>query len=263
MMTGMASYGCGDVTGCLSAFSKATAIVELVSLTRFERADFSYVQAVVLIAVAEKFEALERARYSLSYFKSEMASQRAVECLVICGMAYKQMGQYDKAIEHLREAERICTQFQMDSFFGVIFQNIGDAYSVKGEVDLAITAFQQAISYKKQAEERIYSVFSLVKEYTKLGEQEEIKHWLTEGYGLFPSLSEHMSILFGKHFSVYQALYEGDQEQIETALLAAFHFFQQEGKRKQIKAYAKKLAEFYAGIGRYKKAVSYYRKIVG
>ena len=108
MTLGIAYYGCGDVKSSLKAFSNASDLVGLTLVTSFERADFSYVQSVVLMADAQKSEALEKAKLSLPYFKSEMASLRAIECLLICGVAYKQLGQSERRLSiSMKQSESV------------------------------------------------------------------------------------------------------------------------------------------------------------
>ena len=131
-----------------------------------------------------------------------------------------------------------------------------------GRPILPLLISNRLLPIKFNQKEIIYSVFSLVKEYTGLNEQKETGRWLEEGLHLFPQLSKNTGILFEKHFNVYSALHSGNKEKIENTLVDAFEFFNRTGKNKQTKVYAKKLAEFYANMGQYKNAVIYYKKIV-
>lgn len=262
MIAGMASYGCGDAKSSLEALTNAFRLLDVAPVLSFERADFSYVYAVALMAESQKFGAYERAKYALNYFKHEMASKRAVECLLICGITSKQMGQIEKALNHLHEAKRICKQFNMEGFFGIVYQNLGDAYSVKGNLDSAIAYFKKAFSVKKQPDEMIYTVLSLVDTYLKAEMPKEVNYWIQEGYRIIPKLSETKRVIFEKHFNVYHAIYLKDDRKIESELIKAVEFFKHKNRQKQMKEYAKKLADFYAEKRRYKSAVNYY-KVLG
>ncbi len=261
-MLGMALYAKGDLRGCLDAFTNATSMMEHLSLSPFERADFTYVSSVASMAAGRKFEALEQAKQGLSYFQSVMAGQRVLECHLICGVSYKNSGQLTKALEVFQLAEQICRQFDLNSFLGMLHQNIGDVYSVMGETEHAISNFKEAIKQKEMPLELMYSIYSLVKEYEKLRKYETALHWLYMGERLLAELSESKSEYYRTHFDVYYALCKTEEGIVEDALRNAVRIFKRRGNQKEWRDYAKRLAKFYAGKGSYKKAVCYYEMIV-
>ena len=259
---GMASYGVGELNVCLECFSEGVELAELLPLSRFERADFSYVQSIAFMADGQKFEALEKAKDALTYFQSIMAGRRVLECHLVCGVAYKQIGQMDRALETFQQAEKVCRQFDLHSFLGMIYQNIGTVYNAMNQSDLAISYFRQAIDCKEQPEDQVYTILSLLRVYTKLEDREEVCRWLEEGYRNLPKLREPIRQRFEPQFDVHQALYEENDERIEASLLNAVRYFQKKKDKNQTRHYSRKLAEFYASKRKYKKAVEYYRQIV-
>lgn len=259
---GMASYGVGELKVCLDCFSEALNLMGILPLSNFERADFYYVLSIALMADGQKFEALEKAKEALNFFQSIMVGRRVVECYLVSGVAYKQIGQMDRALETFQLAEKVSRQLDLQTFLGVIYQNIGAVYSAINHTDLAISHFLQAITCKKQPEQQVYSMLSLLNEHAKLGNRKDIRHWLEEGYRILPKLSAPMRKRFETQFDVYQALYEENDERIEVSLLTAVRYFQKRKDKNQTKHYSKRLAEFYASKRKYKKAVEYYRQIV-
>ena len=259
---GMASYGVGELNVCLECFSEGVELAELLPLSRFERADFSYVQSIAFMADGQKFEALEKARDALTYFQSTMAGRRVLECHLVSGVAYKQIGQMDRALETFQQAEKVCRQFDLQSFLSMIYQNLGTVYSAMSQSDLAISYFQQAVEYNEQPEDQVYTILSLLRLHAKLGDQEEVRYWLEEGYHNLPKLTKQIRRRFETHFDVHQALYEENEERIEASLLTAVSYYQKKKDKRQTKHYSKRLAEFYASKRKYKKAVEYYRQIV-
>ncbi|MHC8516745.1 helix-turn-helix domain-containing protein [Sporosarcina sp. ITBMC105] len=262
-MKGMSLYTNGELKESLEALSKAKCMTESLALSPFERADFAYVLSVVLMANGQKFEALVQAKQALAYFESIMMEQRVVECHMICGVAYKNNDNLTKALEVFHLVEMICIQFDLDSLLGILHQNIGDVYSVMGESERAISHFEIAIDHKELPSELLYSIYSLVKEYEKIGRLDQVKKCLKEGSGLVPELHERKREYYEHHFNAYEAVCSQDEKKIENAMLSAFHFFKKRGSHKQWMDYAKKLADLYARNGKYKKAVDFYKMIVG
>ena len=261
-MKGMAFYANGELKSCLEAFAEAASMMESLSLSPFERADFTYVRSVAFMVDGQKFEALVHAKQALPYFQSIMAGQRVVECHLIIGIAYKNSGQLTKSLEVFHLVEQICKQFALDSFLGMLHQNIGGVYSVIGESEHAISHFKQAIDHKELPSELMYSIYSLVKEYEKKGKMDIVMQWLNKGTSMLPKLHERKREYYEPHFNAYEALCSKDEEKIEDELLKAFRYFKKRGSQKQWMEYANRLAELYVGNGKYKKAVYYYKMII-
>lgn len=259
---GMASYGVGELKVCLDCFAEGAELEKLFPPSHFERADFAYVQSIAFMADGQKFEALEKAKDALNYFQSIMAGRRVLECHLVCGVAYKQIGQIDRAIETFQQAEKVCRQFDLHSILGMIYQNIGTVYNAMNQSDFAISYFRQAIDCKERPEDQVYTILSLLRIYTKLENREEVRHWLEEGYRILPQLNAPIRQRFETQFDVHQALYEENDERIETSLLTAVFYFRKKMDRNQTNHYSKRLAEFYVSKRKYKKAVDYYRQIV-
>lgn len=259
---GLACYGVGELKVCLDCFSEGVELVELLPLSHFERADFSYVQSIAFMADGQKFDALEKARDALTYFQSIMAGRRVLECHLVSGVAYKQIGQMNRALETFQQAEKVCRQFDLQSFLGMIYQNIGTVYNAMNQSNLAISFFRQAIDCKELPEQQVYTILSLLRVHTKLGNREEVGHWLEEGNRILPQLRKPIRQRFETQFDVHQALYEENDERIEASLLTAVFYFRKKMDRNQTKHYSKRLAEFYVFKRKYKKAVEFYRQIV-
>src|SRR5690625_2985141 len=133
---------------------------------------------------------------------SNLVYRRVIECLIVCGTVYKQLNQINQSLEKLHEAERIAIEFQLKNFLGIVYQNIGSAYSIKGDPNRAIMYFKNSLEYKKKPAESIYTVFSLVKETKKLGNEKELAHWVQIGERMIPKLQEPSRTLFQIHFNV-------------------------------------------------------------
>lgn len=262
IITGIAAYGCGQIKYCSDEFSKGAKLMEEIPLSQFERADFLYMKSIVLTANHQSVEALKNVKYSLEYFRSKLAYRRVIECLLVCGTVYKQLNQINQSLEKLHEAERIAIEFQLENFLGIVYQNIGSAYSVEEDSERAIMYFTRSLDYKTEPAETIYTVFSLVKEMKKSGNVNELARWIQEGEQIIPKLQEPNRTLFQIHFNVYQALQSKDENQLKIQLLVAYDFFKQSGKTRQRNEYGKMLAKYYERNGQYKKAVQYYKEIV-
>lgn len=258
---GMASYAIGNLKGCLIAFDKAVKQMEHISLSSFEEADFAYVRSVAFMADGQTFKALEMSKQALPYFQKIMAGRRVVECHIISGISYKNMGQLSKALQLFKLAEQICHQFVLHSFFGMLNQNIGDVYSIMGDSESAILYFEKAVNQKEKPNELMYSIFSLVKENERLENWDAVLHWVNKGTCLLTELNDVKKEYYSCHFNVYQALCL-EENRIEDVLIKAVRTFKKMEQDKSWKEYARRLAELYTRTGKYKKAVSYYKMIV-
>ena len=185
-----------------------------------------------------------------------------MECLLVSGVAYKQIGQMNRALETFQQVEKICRQFELQSFLSMIYQNLGTVYSAMNQSDLAVSFFRQAIEYNEQPEDQVYTILSLLRVYEKLGGREKICHWLEEGECILPQLRTPIRQRFETHFDVHRALHEENNERIEASLLTAVRYFRKKMDKSQTKHYSRKLAEFYVSKRKYKKAVEYYRQML-
>lgn len=261
-LRGMALYENGDFQEGLKALAVAVCRMEQLPLSPAERADFSYIRSVMLMANGDHYEALEQVYDALPYFQSIMATRRVVECQIVSGIAYKKSGRPSKALDRFELAERICRQSELSSFAGIIYQNIGGVYSVMGNAEQAITHFKQAFEHKEEALELMYPILALVKEYERIGEYKKAVHWLGKGNCLLPKLSEKKKEYYETHFRVFEALCAQDNTAVEQALIYAVHIFKRRGNHSEWKDCAKQLANFYAGTQKYKKAVQFYKLVL-
>ncbi|QTD40025.1 helix-turn-helix transcriptional regulator [Sporosarcina sp. Te-1] len=261
-MQGMALYTNGQFKDCLEAYAKATLQMERLQLSSFERADLAFAQAVAFVANEDPYNALEQSRTALHYFQSIMAIRRVVECHIICGIAHKKNGQTLKALDMFKFAEQICLQNGLESFLGIVHQNIGDVFSEIRETEIAISHFKKAMNYKEKPLELMYTILSLIVEYERIKEYENASHWLEKGYYLLPKLSRKKREYYETHFNVYQALCGEDIQQLEKALKTAVGVFSKRRNEAEWKDYAKRLAKFYVDKRMYKKAVYYYELIL-
>ncbi|MCG3087598.1 helix-turn-helix domain-containing protein [Sporosarcina cyprini] len=261
-MRGMALYTNGQFQECLEVYAEATLRMERLQLSSYERADFAYAQSVAFIANGDPYNALEQAMVALHYFQSIMAIRRVVECHIVCGIAHKKNGEPLKALDTFELAEQICLENGQRSFLGIVHQNIGDVFSEVGETERAIYHFKEAINYKEKPLELMYTILSLIIEYERRKEYENTSRWLNKGYHLLSKLSKKKREYYETHFNVFHALCNNDVQALEHALKTAIDVFMRRCNEAEWKDYAKRLAKFYAGKGKYKKAVYYYELIL-
>lgn len=262
LISGIASYKQGQLQNCLKDFSQCSKLLSKIALPSFEKSDFLYMKSVALIANNKSIESLTTVKGPLKFFREIVAHYRVIECLLICGTAYKQLNYTDLSLKEFYEAERIAIEYKLTRFLGIIYQNIGSVYSRERDSKRALSYFKQAIDYKESPNELIYTVFSLLKELKVEGDYHGMSHWLRIGQQLLPKLDKQRKELFQIHFNVYHALQSKDDDLIESQLLFAYKYFEENNKVKQSKDYGKMIAKFYDRKGQYKKAVNYYRELV-
>lgn len=262
-MRGMALYEKGELKKGLESLEEAVGKMKHLSLDPQERADFAYVHAVILMANGDVYESHEQMNKAIPYFQAITAVRRVAECHIVSGVAYKNSGRLQKALDTFQLAEQICRQNGLFSLLCMLHQNMGGVYSRMEETEQAVVHFKKAFDLKEKPLEGMYPVLALIKEHVRMREYNHAYSWLAEGKSLLPKLNAKKQEYYETHFNIFEAICAEDDEATEKALLHALSVFKKRCNYPEWRDYAERLGNFYAENRKYKKAVHYLQMAFG
>lgn len=262
-MRGMALYEKGELKKGLESLEEAVGKMKHLSLDPQERADFAYVHAVTLMANGDVYEAHEQMNKAIPYFQAITAVRRVAECHIVNGVAYKNSGRLQKALDTFKLAEQICRQNGLFSLLCMLHQNMGGVYSRMEDTEQAVVHFKKAFDLKEKPLEGMYPVLALIKEHVRMREYNHAYSWLAEGKSLLPKLNAKKQEYYETHFNIFEAICGENTATTEKALLQALSVFKKRGNNPEWRDYAERLGNFYAENRKYKKAVHYLQMAFG
>lgn len=246
-----------DYNSTLQAYEKAISYSKKINMEHWEEADFNYLLGHCYLTLQRWVISIEYIQKALEYFKSGFYNARAIECYLILSIAQDASYQLDEAIENLLLAQKISTQLNLKENFPLIKQNLGTFASRKGLPQEAIQYFMESLEYRGNNDEKLYPIYSLVKEYSKLKNSEQVKYWAELGVSLINEKLNPALQTYGYHLNVYLAK-ESDPFQLEKAALEAYQFFKENKDYRHTQKYALLLGNYYYLNNKYKNAAKYF-----
>ena len=246
-----------DYNSTLQAYEKAITYSKKINIEPWEEADFNYVLGHCYITQQRWVISIEYIQKALEFFKSGFYNTRAIECYLILALAQDASFQLDEAMENLLLAQKISTQLNLKDNFPLIKQNIGTCASRKGLSQDAIHYFMESLEYRDENDEKLYPIYSLVKEYSKLKNSKEVIKWAEMGLSLIKESQNPALQTFAHHLNVYLTK-ESHQNQFEKSVLDAYQFFKENKDFRHTQKYALLLGNYYFKNNKYKNAAKYF-----
>jgi transcriptional regulator with XRE-family HTH domain len=241
----------------LVAFEKAITFFQLINLEQWEEADFNYLLAECYLVHQRWVISVEYIQHALAFFKNGFYNSRVVECYLILSIALDKSHKTDEAFENLVLAQKICAQLNLHEHIPVINQGLGTLLSTKGEFEEAIRYFKESLEIRTEQSQKLQPIFSLIKEYSKLGKPDEVIHWSSLGLDILKSETNTSFQNYFHHFTVYKARSEKDSA-YENKANKAIQFFKDIKDYRYAQKYSLFLAEYYTENTKYKNAAKYY-----
>ncbi|QBP40456.1 helix-turn-helix domain-containing protein [Paenisporosarcina antarctica] len=246
-----------DFNSTLQAYEKAITYSQKVNMEKWEEADFHYQLGHCYITQQRWVISIEYIQKSLEFFKNGFFNTRVVECHLMLAVAQDNSYQYEKAYQNLLLAQKIASQLNLKEHFPIITQNLGNTASVRGHSDKAIQYFLESLESRKDNDEKLPTIYSLVKEYSKLKNSQQIIKWAKFGLSLINENQNPGFETFSHHFNVYLAR-ETDQLLFEKTTINAYNFFREIKDYRHTEKYSLLLGNFYYKNSKYKNAAKYF-----
>lgn len=242
-----------------AAVFKALKVISQIDIEDMEYATLLALEGMIHFRQYEHGNAFSRLRKALDIFLNNHAHEQILTTYNFLGLINLQFGNYDYALKFLNTGYDYAVQLAKKHHYGQLLQNIGYTYARMQEPKRAIQYYRQSLKNKKNPMKQLITMHSLVKEYSKVNQNEQITKWCNYGLAL---INEHgledEARSYHFHFHIYPMLHNLEDFKPYCLENAIQHFNTIKDDR-NVQKYALVLAEKYEDLGQYDKAVSYYR----
>jgi len=229
-------------------------------LPDWEKADMRYVMGALYHRFTDYSQAIDYVKPALEYFQENFCLERIIESHMIIGLSFKRRKRYTTALEHYEKAAKVADKANLNDYYGMLYNNMGDIYFLIGDQEKAQQYFLDSFNVKEGAKSKLYSVMSLLEVNVAQNDIEGIMKWLTVGYELKGNKED--LIEFDFHFDIYVNKYKKcDQNELIHSLKKAVDYFEAYDEYYTHK-YALWLSRELRSSGKYKLATEYYEKTI-
>lgn len=246
-----------DFNSTLQAYEKAIEYSKRINIEKWEEADFQYLLGHCYLTQQRWVISIEYIQQSLEFFKSGFYNSRVVECYLLLAIAKDESYQHEESHQNLLLAQKIAFQLNLKEHFPYITQNLGNTASVRGHSEKAIDYFLESIAVREYDEEKLPTIYSLVKEYSKLKNPNEIIKWAEHGLSIISENQNLGNQIYEHHLKVYLSK-ETDPNLFEKVTIEAFNFFKEIKDYRHAQKYSLLLGNFYQEKNKYKNAAKYF-----
>jgi transcriptional regulator with XRE-family HTH domain len=246
-----------DHAASLDSYENAIEYFQNITVEKWENADFYYLLAHCYLIHQRWVISVEYIQTALEFFKNGFYNSRVVECYLILSIAQDKSHNTDEAFDNLILAQKISTQLNLTEQIPVISQSLGTLVSSRGDHEKAIEYFMDSLGFCTENIQKLIPIFSLIKEYSKLGQAQLVVKWATLGYEILQKEQNTSLTTYSHHFTVYKSRYSGYLE-FEKITIDAIQFFKNIKDYRYAQKYSLFLAEYYNENTKYKNAAKYY-----
>jgi HTH-type transcriptional regulator, quorum sensing regulator NprR len=228
-----------------------------------EECDLYYLLALTSSKLRQAYLTLQYATKSLRYYQSTYQLMRCAKLQILIGIAYRRIGDLDKAHSNYRMAIDIGKSINSNKILYQTYQNIGGLYSSIEDYQNAIKYYNLSYELRKEesTQKLVVPVSSLMKEYYKMGEYSSSSSWLSKGLELISSLTEDDTIYFYE-FKVFKQLLDENYYLLEKTIHnEVFPFLERKKLIFEKQFYNEILADYNYRMRRYKVAAQYSKEV--
>lgn len=259
IIQGIIAYNENRFSDAQNLFTNALLCTKQYRLEDWEMAELHYMLSLAAISEYQHILAIEHIEKALTYFNQKVLATRSIDCLLILGNAQKYTKNIIGAIASFNNAKDIMIENGYVHRAGMIEHNLGACYSLLQNHTRALHHFTQSLSVKVHADEQIATIFAIVKEYKKSGNQTQAKLFINKGLSILNSVSKANQELYRHHFSIYRALLF-DGFDIILVFESALAYFQRKKSNYYCFIYCHVLADQLVNKKQFKLATTYYKR---
>ncbi|WP_427137844.1 tetratricopeptide repeat protein [Psychrobacillus psychrodurans] len=261
---GLYSYLDGNYQEALSRLEMSLRFINNGKNEEWEIADFYNILSLTYFKCNEFFNAINFASKSLLYYKDNLLFERAIDNYIVIGIAHKKMRKYEEAEKNYNLAMKLAKDYKLINYEEVIYQNLGSLHAIQGSHEKAIEFYKLSLKIKEEdcnAEGYLLTILSIVKEYSKQSDHEQVLKWCKKGLdkivGGKNSNKENSSYYF--HLQIY-INYHNFNDELENVLKEAINYFEKEQDERHVQKYSILLADYFFKHNKFKAASLYYQK---
>ena len=190
-------------------------------------------------------------------------NRRYTSSLNNLGIAYKSLGDYQKAIDYYQQSLQIFEEIGERSGIAKSFNNLGSAYNFLGEYQEAINYHQQSLQIFEEIGERsgiAASLGNLGNAYRSLRDYEKAIDYYQQSLQMFEEIGERSGIANSlcNLGSAYKSL--RDYQKAINYYQQSLQIFEEIGERSGIAISFNNLGSAYDSLGKYQRAIDYYQQ---
>jgi HTH-type transcriptional regulator, quorum sensing regulator NprR len=249
---GLLDYLKGNLEEALRLYQKAE---KYSSPAKIVEPEFVYQLSIIYSRLGKNFKSILSAHRALTEFDNNANYERSVDCHILIGISYYQIGDYDIAKDYLSKALN-ATNYLPDPIQvnSIIYYNMALIYSREKDHDNALKMLWKSIDYDNDID--LQRSYLLAKEYYGLGNMKESQRWLLKG--LADANNKPSTYFFKIKMLEMKMKNREDSNEYLFLMKEAKEFFK--GKRDQINLHMcyEKLGNYYAKRFSYKDACECY-----
>jgi tetratricopeptide (TPR) repeat protein len=245
----------------LNHFEIALEIEMNIHLEEWELADFYHSISMSYLSNNHLLNTIEYSTKSLNYYKDNLIFARAIDCYIVTGVAQMMTSKYKSAEESYLLSKKLAKDLKLSEYEGMISQNLGALYAQKGDPAKAIEYYIESLNSWKGTDGNLVSIFSVIKEFSKLQNTNNVIEWCDKGLALIEqeSVKEHLSYYY--HYNIYKVMKELDLSS-EQILLSAIQHFETVKDFRYANKYSILLGNLYSANRKYKNSALTYQKAI-
>lgn len=230
---------------------------QTIIMEKWEIADLYNVLSICYLMNNYNYSAIEFASKALNIYRDLLLSSRVIDCYITIGITYKRNYKYKESEESYQAAYLLLIDRGLFEFEGILSQNIGTLFSVQGDSEKSISYFLKSMDTTKTTEGYLITIFSLLKEYSKLKDHENVLKWCSRGLDL-QEIDYEQNTSYQYHFKIFEAMYLGSTD-VTTVLIKGIKYFESKTDYRHVHKYATLLADYYVETKKMKNASVYYQ----
>jgi HTH-type transcriptional regulator, quorum sensing regulator NprR len=256
---GLYYYLLGNFPESLIFFTKAKDFFNYYVTDDWEKSDTLYMYALSAIKLEQTLSCIHAAQEALDLFTKNINYTRSADCYILLGICYKKLGETEKALQSFYSAQQIVEQLNINELKGTILQNLGSLYAKIGETKKALQYYHRSLKHKEGVNEKLITIFSIVKEYSKSKNIDSLKKYIQKGLDLINGLEDTYKEYYF-HFHIYKTMHEQKDEHFEELLKSAIQYFEDIGDHRHAYKYSTLLSTYYFDTWKYKLSSIYMQK---
>lgn len=252
------SYYKDDYKNAVKYIEKAIYYEQFIVLEKWELADLYNITSICYLITNNNHSSIEFSVKSLNLYRDLLFFNRSIDGYITAGIAYKRNKKYKDAEEYFKSAHLLIEDRGLEEFEGIIFQNLGALYAIQNDSKRSIDYYIKSLKSNKNNEGYLTTIFSIVKEYSKLKSKDDVLKWCKIGSELQAKEKEkHKSFFY--HFKIFEEMHNKSSN-LSTLLINALCFFENINDYRHVNKYSILLADYYFEMKQMKNAGLYYKK---
>jgi transcriptional regulator with XRE-family HTH domain len=245
----------------LSYFESALEYVTNFHLQEWEFADFYHALSMSYLSNNHLLNTIEYSTKSLKFYKDNLIFNRAIDCYIVIGIAYKLNLNFKNAEESFLLAKKIVINFKLSEYTEIINHNLGSLFAIQGQSKIAIDYFKESLKNSSGDENYLLTIYSIAKEYSKQNDDLMVLQWTNTGLEYISKLLDNDYLSYFYHFNIYKLLHNKDLE-FESILVNAIDYFESNNEFHYVYKYSILLGNKYSEIRKYKNSTLYLQKAI-